>query len=87
MNCGCSCMQSCQYGVIQFDQKAERSHKCDLCYDQIVFGEKPVCVDICLTNALSFGEWELLQLRADTAGKQIIKKRSTQSILYIKSSD
>jgi Fe-S-cluster-containing dehydrogenase component len=78
------CIAKCPYKVIQFDEAAKKAHKCSLCYHRVTHGEKPVCVETCMTNALSFGEKEILLMRAEAAGKQLIKKRSTQSILYVK---
>lgn len=78
------CIEKCPYKTIQFNEKDRYAHKCNLCYDRVVHGLKPVCVETCLADALSFAEKEILEMRADAAGKQIIKKRSTQSILYVK---
>lgn len=84
INCGCSCMQSCPYDVIQFDEKAGISHKCNLCYDLITTGEKPVCVDVCMTDALVFGEHELLKQDALDKGRQIVEELSKAAHIYIK---
>lgn len=79
------CIEKCPYGVIQFDRKGNFAHKCTLCGDRVVHGLDPVCVEVCLADALSFGEREILAMQADAAGKEIVKKKSTQSILYVKS--
>ena len=84
LNCGCACMQSCPYDVIQFDGKAGISHKCNLCYELITTGQKPVCVDVCMTDALSFGEYELLRQDALDKGREIIPELSKAAHLYIK---
>ena len=42
-------------------------------------------MEVCLADALSFGEREILLMHAEAAGKKVLKKRSTQSILYAKS--
>jgi polysulfide reductase chain B len=78
------CIEKCPNNAIQFNEKERFAHKCNLCYDRVVHGLEPVCVETCLTDALSFGEREILQMRAEAAGKQVIRKRSTQSILYVK---
>ncbi len=80
------CIEKCPYHVIQFDDKQGFAHKCNLCYDRVVHGLEPVCVEICLADALAFGEREILFMHADATNKQVIKKRSAQSILYVKSS-
>ncbi|MBW2072307.1 MAG: FAD-dependent oxidoreductase [Deltaproteobacteria bacterium] len=82
--CGCACIQACPYEVIQFDQKAEKTHKCDLCFDRIHLGEVPVCVDVCLTDAIEFGEYELLKQFAVGQGRSIVENLSKESLIYIK---
>lgn len=78
------CIEKCPYGVIQFDAPGKFAHKCDLCHDRVIHGMEPVCVEICLADALSFGEKEILLMQAEAKGKKLIKKKSTQSILYVK---
>ncbi len=84
INCGCACMQSCPYEVIQFDDGTGISHKCNLCYDLITKGNKPVCVDVCMTDALDFGEYELLKQDALDKGRQVIEELSKAAHIYIK---
>lgn len=79
------CIAKCPYDVIQFDAKGKFAHKCDLCYGRVIHGQPPVCVEVCLADALSFGEKEILLMQAEAKGKKLIKKKSTQSILYVKS--
>lgn len=79
------CIEKCPYAVIQFDAAGKFAHKCDLCSDRVLHGLEPVCVEVCLADALSFGEREILLMHADAKGKKVLKKKSTQSILYIKS--
>jgi polysulfide reductase chain B len=79
------CIEKCPYDVIQFDATGNFAHKCNLCYDRVVHGQEPVCVEVCLAEALSFGEREILLMHAEAKGKKLLKKRSTQSILYAKS--
>lgn len=84
LSCGCACQNSCSHGVIQFDGKKGVSHKCNLCYELITSGGKPVCVDVCMTNALSFGEYELLKQSALDKGKEIISELSKEAHIYIR---
>lgn len=80
-----ACMEACPYDVIQFDELNGHAHKCDLCGDRISMGESPACVSACLTDALRFGEKELLVQEAQSLGKDIVRKMSAQSILYVRS--
>ena len=82
-----TCIEKCPYGVIQFNTEGRFAHKCELCYDRVVHGQEPVCVEVCLADALRFGEREILLMQAEAAGKKLLKKRSTQSILYVKRAD
>jgi len=84
LNCGCACIQACPYDVIQFNNKEGFSHKCDLCFDRIHVGEVPVCVEVCLTDAIIFGEYELIKQRAIDTGLDIRQDISKESILYVK---
>lgn len=79
------CIEKCTYNVVQFNDKEGFAHKCNLCYDRVVHGFEPVCVETCLTDALSFGEREILLMQADAKGKEVLKRRSAQSILYVRS--
>ncbi len=79
------CIKACPYNVIQFNDKDNKAHKCNMCFDLIHAGEIPVCAEVCMTDAISFGELELLKQKAVDEGREIIKKMSTQSILYVRS--
>ncbi len=83
---GCGeCIEKCPYQVIQFNEAEKYVHKCNMCYDRVVHGLDPVCVEVCMTDALSFGEKEILLMHADAKGRSVVKKLSTQSIIYLTS--
>jgi len=84
LGCGCACVQACPYYVIQFDLKAGISHKCNLCYDKTHVGELPVCVEVCMTDAIRFGEYDLVRQWALCDGKTIVADLSKESLLYVK---
>ncbi len=82
---GCRyCVEACPYNVIMFDEERKKAHKCDLCWDLIQQGKVPVCVETCITDAITFGEVELLKMQAKAAGKSIVEELTEQSIIYIK---
>jgi polysulfide reductase chain B len=70
--------------VIQFDGEAGKSHKCDLCQDRIYSGELPVCAEVCMTDAITFGEYDLVKQWAVYDGRTIVTDLSKGSMLYIK---
>jgi heterodisulfide reductase subunit A2 len=84
LGCGCACIQACDYAVIQFDLTAGRTHKCNLCTDRVYVGETPVCAEVCMTDAIIFGEYDLIKQKAVDAGRTIIEDLSRESVLYIK---
>jgi len=82
--CGSACIQSCPYDVIQFDLKAGISHKCNLCIDRTHVKKRPVCVDVCMTDAITFGEYGLIKQWALDEGRSIMEELSKESVLYVK---
>lgn len=80
-----ACIEACPYGVIQFDAARRKAHKCDLCHDRVVAGELPVCAEVCMTDAITFGEKEMLLQKARDMGREIDRKKSAMSIIYLKS--
>ncbi len=83
LGCGTACMQACPYIVIQFDGQAGKAHKCDLCEARLYIGEKPVCADACMTDAIEFGELDLLRQSAAVKGRSVIAELSKEGILYV----
>jgi len=50
---GCrACQKACPYGVIVFDEKSEKSYKCDLCQGN------PACVESCPAGALGIANFK-----------------------------
>jgi Fe-S-cluster-containing dehydrogenase component len=58
-NCmGCRfCMVSCPFDIpkFEYDSAAPKIQKCSLCWERLQKGEKPVCVEACPAEALTFG--------------------------------
>jgi len=84
LGCGCACIQACPYDVIQFDLEAGISHKCNLCSERTHVGELPVCAEVCMTDAITFGEYDLVRQRALADGRTILEDLSKESLLYVK---
>ncbi|MBM4428825.1 MAG: FAD-dependent oxidoreductase [Chloroflexi bacterium] len=84
LGCGAACVQACPYGVIQFNGAVGKTHKCDLCEARVYVGEKPVCAEVCMTDAIQFGEVDLLKMHAEVSGAKVVTELSKESVLYIK---
>jgi Fe-S-cluster-containing dehydrogenase component len=55
---GCRyCMVSCPFDVPKFEYHSAnpKIQKCDMCYDRIIKGEKPICAEACPGEAIVFG--------------------------------
>jgi len=55
---GCRyCMVSCPFDVpkFEFNSANPKIQKCDMCYDRILKGDKPTCVEACPGEAITFG--------------------------------
>ena len=55
---GCRyCMVSCPFDIPKFEYHSAnpKIQKCDLCYDRIMDGKVPACVETCPANAVIFG--------------------------------
>jgi polysulfide reductase chain B len=81
---GKNCIEDCPWNVIQFDEQGGFAHKCNLCYDEVVFGGVPACAESCMTGAISFGELDMLKMKAEAAGREIDRKKSPMSVVYLK---
>lgn len=57
---GCSnCEIACPFGVPNIFDRSAQMLKCDMCYDRTSVGLKPMCANVCPSQALYFGpkEW------------------------------
>ncbi|MFZ5815827.1 MAG: 4Fe-4S dicluster domain-containing protein [Bacillota bacterium] len=56
---GCQyCMTACPYDARSFDEAEHVAKKCTFCFDRLAKGEKPACVQTCLTGARQIGDLE-----------------------------
>ena len=59
---GCRyCEMRCPYGAPQYNEQTKVMNKCDGCYDRLVLGKPPVCVESCPQRAIDFGDIEQLK--------------------------
>lgn len=63
---GCRfCMISCPFDIPKFEyfEWNPRIQKCNMCYERLLEGKKPACVESCPTDALMFGpKRELMEI-------------------------
>ena len=60
IGCG-ACIEACPYNAPVLDEQTQKVGKCDGCYDRVVAGESPVCVEACPARALGFGDADTLE--------------------------
>ncbi|MDP1621369.1 MAG: 4Fe-4S dicluster domain-containing protein [Bacteroidales bacterium] len=56
---GCrSCMISCPFDIpkFEFDSPNPKIQKCRMCYEELMKGDVPACVEVCPQEALTFGK-------------------------------
>lgn len=58
ITCGSSCVQSCPYDVMQFNQYLAKAVKCDLCIEKRGHNEQPACFAVCPTRCIFWGDPE-----------------------------
>lgn len=69
---GCQyCVNACPYGVPQYMEDIQLTHKCDACIDLRQNGELPACVAACPMRALEFGPIDELRAAHPDAVNQI----------------
>lgn len=60
IGCG-SCVQACPYEAPVLDTRARKAIKCDLCFDRMQEGGRPVCQEACPMRAIQVGEIDELR--------------------------
>jgi len=67
---GCRyCMLACPVGIprYEWDKTLPYVKKCDMCYNRLLEGKQPVCVEACPNGVLTFGDrFELLKKAKET---------------------
>ncbi|ABB37613.1 Formate dehydrogenase beta subunit [Oleidesulfovibrio alaskensis G20] len=65
---------ACPYNIPRWDDETGIMAKCDMCYDRVINGLKPACVQTCPTGTMNFGNrdemLELAQQRLEAAKKK-----------------
>lgn len=70
---GCQyCVKACPYGVPQYMETLQKTHKCDACIELRAAGELPACVAACPMRALEFGTIDELRAAHPDAVDEIV---------------
>ena len=84
-------LNSCPYNIPRRDSKTGRISKCTMCHDRVTRGMKPICVAVCPTGTMNFGERaEILAMaekRLEQAKKDypkaILADANSVSVIYL----
>ncbi|MEW6080978.1 MAG: 4Fe-4S dicluster domain-containing protein [Bacillota bacterium] len=80
---GCNyCVSACPFRAMGFDQSAGVARKCTFCYDRLLRGDNPACVQACPTDALIFGRRDSLVLEAKDRTVQARKNNYPEADVY-----
>ncbi|WP_319521768.1 4Fe-4S dicluster domain-containing protein [uncultured Desulfosarcina sp.] len=66
--------EACPYNIPRRDPATGRISKCTMCNDRVVRGLLPVCVQVCPTGAMNFGEREEMLALARTRLARVKKE-------------
>lgn len=58
-----NCAYACPFGIPKLDLVQRLQYKCNMCYDRVVAGKRPMCATVCPSGAISFGSHEELAAR------------------------
>ncbi|MBI4321838.1 MAG: 4Fe-4S binding protein [Chloroflexi bacterium] len=64
-----NCLHACPFGVPKLDPVERQQYKCNMCYDRVVEGKKPMCATVCPSGAIFYGTHE--ELAARQRGKPV----------------
>ncbi len=69
---GCQyCVNSCPFGIPQYNRAVDKSFKCTMCMHRVSQGMEPACVATCPTGALQFGNRAELRAKAEQRVKDL----------------
>ncbi len=58
------CVANCMYGAIEYDRSKRTIEKCTFCLSRLREGLQPLCVEVCTSRVISFGERSEMLTRA-----------------------
>lgn len=81
---GCqACISACPYDAPKYNEKTNKSEKCDFCYERLEDGEQPACVETCPVKVLQFGDISELDKRGVKEGINFVVENTNPSIRFI----
>ncbi len=82
---GCqACIVACPYDAPKYNEKTNKSEKCDFCYERLLDGEEPACVETCPVKVLLFGDLKELEAKKGVKnGKNFLVEETNPSMRFI----
>ena len=58
-----NCVNACPFGIPKYEPAHNLQYKCNMCYDRVVNGLKPMCATVCPSGAIFYGTYEEMVAR------------------------
>jgi len=52
-----NCVYACPFGVPKIEVVQQQQYKCNMCYDRVVEGQKPMCATVCPSEAITYSTY------------------------------
>ncbi len=76
------CVANCPYGAINYDRSTRTMEKCDLCLVRIRDGLQPLCVEVCTSRVIEFGERSRMIAKAKERRKRLLEQGYANATIY-----
>lgn len=81
---GCqACIMACPYDAPKFNEKTNKTEKCDFCLDRVLDGLEPECVLTCPVKVLKHGEIEELDKLGVKEGVNFLVEDTKPCVRFI----
>jgi len=83
---GClNCVYACPFGIPKYDEAENLQYKCNLCYDRVVDGKKPMCATVCPSGAIFYGTYQefAARQRAEPVNVHRFGRQTVRTGVYV----
>lgn len=83
---GCmNCVHACPFGVPKYEGAQNLQYKCNMCYDRVTEGLKPMCATVCPSGAIFFGTYQevVTQRRVRPVNVHRFGRQLVQTRVYV----